>query len=62
MARRARGGDDPERRSEPDEQGEPAGGRTPANDDAQGSDFSLEPAPARSDQLPEDAPEPVAPD
>lgn len=36
--------------------------RRPETEEPEGSDFSIDPAPTRSDQLPEDAPEPVAPD
>jgi hypothetical protein len=34
----------------------------PEADEPQGSDFALDPPPARSDQLPEDGPEPIVPD
>ncbi len=43
--------DSPDREHQPD-----------ADDEPEGADFAPEPAPVRSDQLPEDAPEPVAPD
>ncbi len=36
--------------------------RPDARDEPEGSDFAPDPPPVRSDQLPEDAPEPVAPD
>ncbi|HWH11084.1 MAG TPA: hypothetical protein VG165_08145 [Solirubrobacteraceae bacterium] len=56
------------RRADSAEHGEGSGSpaapaeRRRETDEPDGSDFSLDPAPARSDQLPEDAPEPVAPD
>jgi hypothetical protein len=50
-----------DRRERPGE-GDPTDGDKPDSDAPQGSDFELDPPPARSDQLPEDAPEPVAPD
>jgi hypothetical protein len=36
--------------------------RTPDADEPRGADFELRPTPVRSDQLPEDAPAPVADD
>jgi len=49
-------GEDPGTPADPDDD------ERPQTQEPDGSDFSLDPAPARSDQLPEDAPEPVAPD
>ncbi|HEX3873696.1 MAG TPA: hypothetical protein VHW26_06095 [Solirubrobacteraceae bacterium] len=47
----------------PDDRRTPEETEPPADaDEPEGADFELEPRPARSDQLPEEAPEPVAPD